>query len=124
MPVTVSKSGYIRTMPCNQWELLGGSSNTEGYTLVSSDCDSEYTGHTYAPFAAVSVGSGSGDKNYVHTQGSAATVWTINHGQGKQMAWTIRDGDNNIVIGEKTAETADTIEFTFKRAKSGTAIGN
>lgn len=67
-------------------------------------------------------GSGSGGSAfYNHTQGTAATVWTINHGLGMKPSVAVVDSAANEVIGDVHHLNANSLTVTFGAAFSGTA---
>lgn len=68
--------------------------------------------------------NGVGDLTYVHTQSSAATVWTINHNLGKYPTVTVIDSGDNVVIGDVTYLDINNLTVEFSAAFGGKAILN
>lgn len=68
--------------------------------------------------------AGEGDKNYVHTQGSANTTWVITHNLGKFPAVQIVDSGGTVVIGTIVHNSANQLTATFSAAFSGKAYLN
>lgn len=68
-------------------------------------------------------GSG-GDKNYVHNQGSGATVWNVVHGLGKFPAVNVVDTGGNWLLPDVQYVDANTLTVTFATATSGKAYVN
>lgn len=59
---------------------------------------------------------------YVHTQGTPAAVWTIDHGLPFYPNVTVVDSSGSTVVGDITyADTPSPIILTFSAAFSGTA---
>jgi hypothetical protein len=70
-----------------------------------------------------SVG-GTGDKHYVHTQNSPATVWTITHNLNKHPAVTVVDSAGSVYEAEADYPTLNTAVVTLGYAFSGVAYCN
>lgn len=73
-----------------------------------------------------SSGSGNSgeDKNYIHTQISAASIWNINHGLSKYPSVDIVDSGGSKVIGEIKYIDNRNVQLTFSAAFSGYAYLN
>lgn len=69
-------------------------------------------------------GDAGSDANYVHTQNSASTTWTVNHGLAKFPAVTVVDSSGNEVIGAVQHIDENNAELTFSAAFSGKAYFN
>lgn len=61
---------------------------------------------------------------YVHTQGVAATVWTIDHNLGYQPAITLFDNSGEEFEGDITNPTVNQSVVTLAYAISGTATAS
>ncbi|MEN6294539.1 MAG: hypothetical protein ABFD61_00245 [Chloroherpetonaceae bacterium] len=64
------------------------------------------------------------DANYVHSQPTPATVWTIQHGLKKQPNVFITDAIGEEIIGAINFIDLDNLTITFSEAVSGTAYCN
>lgn len=64
------------------------------------------------------------DKNYVHTQSSVSTTWSITHNLGKKPSVTIVDSGDTTVIGDVTYNDNNSLTVTFSSAFSGKAYLN
>lgn len=67
--------------------------------------------------------SGSG-LNYVHTQATPASVWSITHTLGKLPAVVVIDSANEVCEGDIAYPSATQVVITFSAAFSGRAILN
>jgi hypothetical protein len=65
-----------------------------------------------------------GDKNYVHNQNVAQTVWEIIHNLGKYPSVVVVDSGNNVVIGDISYIDLNSISLSFSTAFSGKAFFN
>lgn len=65
-----------------------------------------------------------GDKNYIHNQGTASSVWNINHKLNKYPSVTVIDSANNEVEGEISYIDLNNITIKFNSSFSGKAILN
>lgn len=72
----------------------------------------------------VDVGNTSADKTYVHTQGTAAAVWTVTHNLGKYPSVTVVDSANTVIIGEVFYLDINTVRLTFCAPFCGSAYFN
>jgi hypothetical protein len=59
--------------------------------------------------------------SYRHLQGSAATVWTVNHNLNFYPNVTVYDSANSMVEGTVSHTNATTLSITFSAAISGKA---
>jgi len=80
--------------------------------LASTDDLPEGVSNKYFTTARVS---------YNHVQGVASSSWVINHNLGFYPNLTVQDSAGNIVEGEITYTTVDSITVTFSTAFSGEA---
>jgi hypothetical protein len=71
----------------------------------------------------VVVDSG-GDKNYVYSQLSPASVWTIVHNLGKHPSVTVVDSGGSWVIGDVSYPALEMVVVSFGYGFSGTAYLN
>lgn len=67
-------------------------------------------------------GSGGGGARYVHTQGSAATTWTVNHNLGFLPQVTVLSPGGIEVEAQVTHTSANQAVITFNTAQTGQAI--
>lgn len=65
--------------------------------------------------------SSSADLGYVHTQSSAASVWTITHGLGFIPNVTVVDSGGSVVEGSYNYPNSNTVILTFNGSFSGKA---
>jgi len=79
---------------------------------------SEYYG--FAVYPEISAG----DKNFVFTQGTPATTWTITHNLNKFPSVSVVDSANEIVYGEVIYTNTNSLTVTFTAAFSGKAYLN
>lgn len=74
---------------------------------------------------AVTTGPlGPSDKNFVFTQVSASSIWTITHNMGKMPAVEVIDSGNNVVYGDVNYVSTNVVQITFNAAFGGKAILN
>lgn len=64
------------------------------------------------------------DKNFIHNQKTASSVWAINHLLSKLPSVTVIDSANNVVIGDVVYIDNDNISIVFSSEFSGKAILN
>jgi len=64
------------------------------------------------------------DKNYIHTQGSANVLWTVNHNLGKYPSVRIKDGTGHQIVGDIVDISINQLTIEFTSAQSGVAIIN
>lgn len=65
--------------------------------------------------------SSSADLGYVHTQSTASSVWTINHGLGFVPNITVVDSGGTVVEGSYNYPNLNTVTLTFVGSFSGKA---
>lgn len=66
----------------------------------------------------------SGDKTYIHTQGSALDVWTIEHNLGKYPSVSVVDSGGSVVYGNIDYIDNDSLTVTFAAPFGGKAYLN
>lgn len=110
MSVVAEKSGVRREFDCGQWSQMGGTAS--GWTVVSSTCG-EYAENIRAPYASYGYSGGVGDKHYHHVQPSAAAVWTVNHGLGKNPSVRVLDTSGKRVRPIVVDLDTNTLELHF-----------
>ncbi len=64
------------------------------------------------------------DANYVHDQGVAAAIWTVQHNLNKKCSVTVVDSANQIVVGEIVYNSDNQVTITFSGSFSGKAYFN
>ncbi len=62
-----------------------------------------------------------GDSTYLHTQLTPSSVWTVDHGLGKEPAVTVIDSADSEVFGEVSYPTLNRVVLTFSSAFGGRA---
>ena len=62
-----------------------------------------------------------GSDRHIHTQGSAATTWTVTHTLGGHPSVTVVDSTGTVVIGEVQYNSETQVTVTFSAAFSGSA---
>lgn len=67
---------------------------------------------------------GGGDKNYVHVQDVAASVWTASHNLAKRPAVVVVDSADDVVYGDISYVDDNTVTLTFTGAFTGKAYFN
>lgn len=68
--------------------------------------------------------AGTGDLHYTHTQGVAATTWSITHNLGKHPSITVVDSGGDEVIPAIAYPSPNAVTLTFSGAVSGVAYLN
>jgi hypothetical protein len=68
--------------------------------------------------------AGVDDKNYVHTQGTMAKVWTVNHALGKRVAVTVEDGAGTTIYGTVKHVSDNQVTVTFAVNMTGKVYCN
>lgn len=104
-------------------------SPTDAYTVVSEQRQglvgaTGQTGTTGATGTAGTNGTNGtngidGDKTYVHTQSSAASVWNVNHNLNKFPSVTVVDSGNSVVLGDIQYVDANNLNIFFSSAFGG-----
>lgn len=64
------------------------------------------------------------DKNYVHNQGAANTIWSINHNLNKYPSVMVVDSAGSVVVGKIEYVDTNNLTVTFNAAFSGDAYMN
>jgi len=59
--------------------------------------------------------------SYIHTQSASASTWTINHNLGYYPAVSVVDSGENLVIGDVTYISANTLSVSFNASFGGKA---
>lgn len=59
--------------------------------------------------------------SYIHTQGVSASTWTINHNLGFNPAVSVVDSGENLVIGDVTYISTNTLSVSFNASFGGKA---
>jgi hypothetical protein len=67
---------------------------------------------------------GSGDLNYLHTQMSASTSWSVTHNLGKYPSVTVVDSAGDVCEGDIDYLSVNTLTLTFSAAFAGVAYLN
>ena len=74
--------------------------------------------------SAINTGSGTGDKHYTHTQGTASATWNITHNLGKNPSIQVVDSANTKVMGDIEHIDLNNCTITFSAAFGGKAYLN
>jgi hypothetical protein len=69
-------------------------------------------------------GGGASDAAYVHTQNTAATVWTVGHNLGKYPAITVTDSGGSTIIPDVHYDSTAQVTLTFGSPTSGRVFCN
>ena len=64
------------------------------------------------------------DKNFLFTQTSPTSVWTVAHNQNKYPSVSIFDSANNPIMGQVENIDLNNLTITFNAAISGSALIN
>ena len=59
--------------------------------------------------------------SYIHTQSASASTWTINHNLGFNPAVSVVDSGENVVIGDVTYISTNTLSVSFTASFGGKA---
>ena len=62
-----------------------------------------------------------GSDRHIHTQGSAATTWTVTHTLGGHPSVTVVDSTGTVVVGDVQYNSDTQVTLTFSAAFSGSA---
>lgn len=65
-----------------------------------------------------------GDANYVHDQGVAASTWTVTHNLNKRPSVSVVDSATQVVIGEVTYNSDNQVTIKFSSSFAGKAFFN
>lgn len=128
MPVVAQKGGIVFTFTCRQWAAMDSGG---GWTAISMDCSGQDAELPRTPFASASNGTSTsaasasdGDKNYVHVQGTAATVWEVVHNLNKFPSVTVIDSSGREVEGQIDHISYTHCTLTFSHSFAGKAYIN
>jgi hypothetical protein len=88
---------------------LGGVTTGRVIVYIEVDHTTQVGSHSHPPWV------------YVHNQATPSSTWTINHNLGGQPNATVIDSAGNVVEGEITYPSANTMVLSFSGAFSGTA---
>lgn len=94
--------------------------NTVTVRTTAVPATNEYTVIISGPGAA----GGSADKNYVHTQSTLASTWTVSHGLGKYVAVEVVDSGNSVLYADVVYIDTNTVQINFAAATSGKVYVN
>ena len=118
-----SKNPYPNPMKYSLTSLADRSGETTFFdaTLIFSEGNgSLISGKTYG----IVQGPSDVDKNFVFTQGAAASTWTIPHNLEKFPSVTVVDSANNVVVGHITYTNTNSLTVSFSSSFSGKAYIN
>ena len=73
------------------------------------------------PQGATGAPGVNGPASFVHSQGVAASVWTVTHNLGWRPNATVLDSTNRTVEGDIVYTSANVLTLTFSSAFAGTA---
>jgi len=59
--------------------------------------------------------------SYIHTQGSSASTWTINHNLGFYPSVTVVDNGDNVVVGDVNYISTNSLTVSFSAVFGGKA---
>lgn len=93
-----------------------------GLSLVSSS-GSLTDGNEYL-VSLLQLSSGGSDKNYVHTESPAASVWTVTHNLNKYCDVTVVDNLGAVINADIGYDSLNQVTITFNQAVSGQAFCN
>lgn len=68
--------------------------------------------------------AGIADKNYIHEQAVANTVWTINHNLGKFPSVRIKDSTGHSMVGDIVDVNINQLTIEFSSAQVGVVVIN
>jgi hypothetical protein len=120
--VRASKNGVVYDFSCSQWELMPSGKN--GWSLISQDCDEEYTRKTRSPYASYgdSGGGGAVDDTFVFTELNPTTTWEFDHGLGGEVNVIVKRTGGDYGAPKKVTLNPNRIRLLFTEATSGTAF--
>ena len=122
--VTVVASTFVNDSGASSKLFYGTSAPTSSTGTTGDFWIRTYTGELYGPKG------GSGwptdslpliPKRHVHTQGSAATSWSITHALTGYPSVTVVDSAGTVVIGDVQYNSTTSITVTFQSAFAGKA---
>jgi hypothetical protein len=64
------------------------------------------------------------DKNYIHTQNSPSSFWTVTHNLGKYPSVRLKDGSGHTLVGDIVDVSTDELTIEFTEPQTGVAIIN
>lgn len=96
----------------------------DGKPVDVADTGSPHATVAYVDAAIAGVVLGGSDRNYVFTQASPSTVWTVNHNLGKFPAVSVVDSTGTRVHGDEQHVSVNQTVLTFVVAFSGKAYCN
>ena len=64
------------------------------------------------------------DANFIHTQGTPASQWVINHNLAKKCSVTVVDSANEVVVGQVTYNSVNQVTLDFEGSFSREAFFN
>jgi len=121
--------------------ILGDRNNLDGYGIFKLTSLTQESGSVY--YMDLSYKSGSGvikglhyygvqvdidgvetDKNFVFTQGTASTVWNIQHDLNKYPSVSVVNNNNVLMYGETTYVDTNNLTINFSAGFSGKAYLN
>lgn len=110
---------------CTSWAVDATYSNFYNMGLSHVSSNGSLVALPTAQLYIIEIWSGA-DKTYLHTQSSAASVWTVNHGLGKYPSVQIETSDNTPLnaYGDITHTNANSLTITFSDAYTGKAHCN
>lgn len=101
--------------------------NTNNVDVIVGDSISvDVISKTEQPSVDVIITGGiiGGDKNFVFTQSSASSTWTVSHNLNKFPSVSVVDSAGTAVIGNVTYNSTSQITLTFSASFSGKAYLN
>lgn len=105
-------------------ETLGGSNPTHPQ-LHKNECDAITAIQTVLGVnpqgSFASVAARLANYNYLHTQSTPSTTWTINHNLNRYPSVSTIDSSGNLMYGAVQYTSLNTVVITFGAAISGTA---
>lgn len=91
-------------------------------TLSSEPTDSKAL--TTVEYVNSRIAVSQGDKTYIHDQGIASSVWTINHNLQKRPSVMVMDSAGSMVMGDIEYIDGNSLKITFNNSFSGGATLN
>lgn len=115
----ISKARFLIDVNRDGTGMAFGESATDGVERLVVNLDTVFKKSVNIE-GSISIG----DKNYVHSQETAATEWEVTHDLGKQPAVTVIDSAGTEVVGEIEYIGNNKCILRFEGAFSGKAIFN